>query len=279
MESDRGDGRVSLPRVTYVGGPTALLEWGGLRLLTDPTFDPAGATFTAGAYFLRKTQGPARPAASLLPVDAVLLSHDHHFDNLDQSGRAFLAQASRVLTTGAGAERLAHGAVGLVPWQETELTAPDGRVLRVTATPARHGPAHADRGPVIGFALAFWDDPTTTVYLSGDTVWYDGIGEVAARFSVRLAPLFRGAARVAAVGPWHLTFTAEEGVEAARARRGLDLARALRGLGALLGIAPGDRPGLRGRRSRRPPAVARRGRADRDRGMIGTPTRRDRCDD
>ena len=77
---------MSLPRVTYVGGPTALLEWGGLRLLTDPTFDPAGASFTAGAYQLRKTQGPARPAASLLPVDAVLLSHDHHFDNLDQSG-------------------------------------------------------------------------------------------------------------------------------------------------------------------------------------------------
>jgi L-ascorbate metabolism protein UlaG (beta-lactamase superfamily) len=217
VESDRVDGRVSLPRVTYVGGPTALLEWGGLRLLSDPTFDPAGASFTAGAYQLRKTQGPARPAASLLPVDAVLLSHDHHFDNLDQSGRGFLGQASRVLTTGAGAERLAHGAVGLLPWQETELTAPDGRVLRVTATPARHGPAHADRGPVIGFALAFRDDPTTTVYLSGDTVWYPGVGEVAARFPVRLALLFMGAARVAAVGPWHLTFTAEEGVEAARA--------------------------------------------------------------
>ena len=26
----------------YIGGPTALLEFGGLRLLTDPTFDPAG---------------------------------------------------------------------------------------------------------------------------------------------------------------------------------------------------------------------------------------------
>jgi len=117
----------------------------------------------------------------------------------------------------AGAERLAHGAVGLLPWQETELAAPGGRVLRVAATPARHGPAHADRGPVIGFALAFRDDPTTTVYLSGDTVWYDGVGAVAARFPVRLALLFMGAARVAAVAPWHLTVTAEEGVEAARA--------------------------------------------------------------
>ena len=26
----------------YLGGPTALLELGGLRLLTDPTFDPPG---------------------------------------------------------------------------------------------------------------------------------------------------------------------------------------------------------------------------------------------
>jgi uncharacterized DUF497 family protein len=29
-------------RVTYVGGPTALFEIERLRLLTDPTFDPAG---------------------------------------------------------------------------------------------------------------------------------------------------------------------------------------------------------------------------------------------
>ncbi len=39
---------MSLPRVTYVGGPTARLKWGGLRLLTDPTFDPAGGVYTAG---------------------------------------------------------------------------------------------------------------------------------------------------------------------------------------------------------------------------------------
>ena len=29
-------------KITYVGGPTALLEVAGLRLLTDPTFDPPG---------------------------------------------------------------------------------------------------------------------------------------------------------------------------------------------------------------------------------------------
>jgi L-ascorbate metabolism protein UlaG (beta-lactamase superfamily) len=205
------------PRITYVGGPTALLEWGGLRLLTDPTFDPLGTEYPTAAYSLRKTQAPALLPDALAPFDAVLLSHDHHFDNLDHAGRALLPRAARVLTTAAGAARLGDGATGLVAWQVIELPAPGGRVLRVTATPARHGPAHADRGPVVGFVLAFTDDPAMTVYLSGDTVWYEGVRDVSARFPVRAAILFMGAARVPAVGPWHLTFTADEGVEAARA--------------------------------------------------------------
>ena len=28
--------------LTLIGGPTVLIEVGGFRLLTDPTFDPAG---------------------------------------------------------------------------------------------------------------------------------------------------------------------------------------------------------------------------------------------
>jgi L-ascorbate metabolism protein UlaG (beta-lactamase superfamily) len=204
-------------RLTYIGGPTLLLQVGGLRLLTDPTFDPAGAEFRAGAYVLRKTHGPGLPSAALGRVDAVLLSHDHHFDNLDAAGRAFLGNAGSVLTTGAGAERLGGRARGVAPWQTVDLPTPDGRTLTVTATPARHGPAHADRGPVVGFVLALADEPGQAVYLSGDTVWYDGVAEVSRRFSVRTAVLFMGAARVEAVGPWHLTFTAAEGVEAARA--------------------------------------------------------------
>jgi L-ascorbate metabolism protein UlaG (beta-lactamase superfamily) len=204
-------------RMTYIGGPTALVGWRGLRLLTDPTFDPAGSVYRTAAYELRKTLDPALTADALGRLDGVLLSHDHHFDNLDHSGRALLARVPRVLTTAAGAERLKDNAVGLTIWQEVDIPAPGGRVLRVTATPARHGPAHADRGPVVGFALAFLDDPTDVLYLSGDTVWYEGVREVSERFAVRTAVLFMGAARVRAVGEWHLTFTAAEGVEAAQA--------------------------------------------------------------
>ena len=204
-------------RLTYIDGPTALIEWGGLRLLTDPTFDPAGNEYRTSAYTLCKSRSPALEPDALGALDAVLLSHDHHFDNLDRAGRLVLGLAARVLTTQAGAERLGAGARGLAPWQTFEIPAPEGRTLRVTATPARHGPPQADRGPVIGFALAFTDEPEHAVYISGDTVWYEGVAEVSRRFSVSLAFLFMGAAQVAAAGPWPLTMTADEGVEATRA--------------------------------------------------------------
>jgi L-ascorbate metabolism protein UlaG (beta-lactamase superfamily) len=209
-----------LLQITYIGGPTALLELGGLRLLTDPTFDPAGSDYPTPVYVLRKTLGPALNPEAIGPIDAVLLSHDHHSDNLDHAGRRELAKAARVLTTVAGAERLGGNAVGLAPWQSYDVPATDGRVLRVTATPARHGPPDADRGPVIGFVLAFTHQPERAVYVSGDTVWYEEVAEVGRRFTPAVALLFMGAASVREVGPAHLTLTADEAVTAARALPG-----------------------------------------------------------
>ena len=47
-------------KITRIGGPTALIELEGWRILTDPTFDPPGRTyaFAPGARS-RKTTGPA----------------------------------------------------------------------------------------------------------------------------------------------------------------------------------------------------------------------------
>jgi L-ascorbate metabolism protein UlaG (beta-lactamase superfamily) len=204
-------------QMTYIGGPTLLIEFGGLRLLTDPTFDAAGSDRTTGPVTLHKTMGPALDGAALGRIDVVLLSHDHHYDNLDDAGRALLPNAGQVLTTPEGEHRLGGNARGLKAWEQVDIPAPDGRTLRVTATPGRHGPADGDRGPVIGFVLQFTDDPELILYLSGDTVWYEGTEEIVRRFpGIRLAVLFLGAARISIV-PSHLTLTANEAVQFARA--------------------------------------------------------------
>ena len=82
--------------ITLIGGPTALIEVDGFRLLTDPTFDAPGA-YQLPHVKLEKLSGPALGPETIGEVDAVLLSHDQHADNLDHSGKAFLAKARRVL--------------------------------------------------------------------------------------------------------------------------------------------------------------------------------------
>lgn len=204
--------------ITYIGGPTALLEIDGIRFLTDPTFDPGGSEYKTSVYTLHKTAGPAIKKELLGRIDVVLLSHDHHFDNLDNAGRGLLPRSGMVLTTGAGSERLRGNSRSIAPWERIELKGPAGGRLIVTGTPARHGPQDGDRGPVTGFAITRGETSyESAVYVSGDTVWYEGVEEVARRFHVKAAILNMGAARVKEVGPAHLTFTGEEGVNAARA--------------------------------------------------------------
>ncbi|MFL5902991.1 MAG: MBL fold metallo-hydrolase [Solirubrobacteraceae bacterium] len=195
--------------VQLVGGPTAVLHYAGLRWLTDPAFSPPGE-YEGG---LRKTTGPAVTADAVGAIDVVLLSHDHHSDNLDPDGRAFLPRAGQVLTTVAGAERLGGNAVGIEPWSSVTV----GEVT-VTAVPAQHGPDGTDHitGPVIGFVL---EAPGAgKVYVSGDNASLDVVREIARRTgAVEVAVLFAGAVSV----PYrfdgaYLTLSSERAAEATK---------------------------------------------------------------
>ena len=200
-------------RVTHIGGPTTLIEIGGRRLLTDPTFDEPGRRYNFGwGTSSRKVAGPAIPSSALGSIDAVLLSHDHHDDNLDAAGRALLPSAGVVVTTASGARRLGGGAVGLAPWEKTKLEAPGWSTIEITATPCRHGPplSHALVGDVIGFALA-WDG--NGVWISGDTVLFDGVRAVAERLEIATMIVHLGGVRFPVTGPLRYTMTAEQAAE------------------------------------------------------------------
>jgi len=122
-------------RLTPLGGPTALLEIGEIRLLIDPTFDPAGE-YPIGSRTLAKTTDAVWTAEQVGVVDAVLLSHEQHPDNLDHGGRAYVATAPLTLTTPAAAARLDGVTAGLAPWETSHLGG-----VTVTAVPARTGPS------------------------------------------------------------------------------------------------------------------------------------------
>lgn len=208
--------------ITHLGTATVVLEVGSLRLLTDPVFDPAGGRYSFG-WGTRSTKltAPSIQAESLGRIQAVLLSHDQHGDNLDRAGRAFLPKVGRVITTGSAARRLGGNAEGLREWSTVELQSTDGPSVRVTAAPARHGPpcSRPIVGDVIGFVLEWDGQKHGALYISGDTVWFDGIADVARRFKVGTAVLHLGGVRFPISGPFRYTFN---GAEAARAALALE---------------------------------------------------------
>jgi L-ascorbate metabolism protein UlaG (beta-lactamase superfamily) len=203
-------------KLTHVGGPTVLVEAGGWRLLTDPTFDPPGRSYRFGwGTGSRKLAGPAIAASELGPIDAVLLSHDHHDDNLDPAGRALLPSLGTVVTTEAGAGRLGGDAHGLAPWQTTVLSAPGRTSIEIVATPCRHGPPGSRPivGDVIGFALRWDGQEHGVVWITGDTVLYDEVRRVPERLRIGTVLLHLGGVRFPVTGPLRYTMTAGEAVE------------------------------------------------------------------
>ena len=202
--------------VTYVGGPTVILEIGGLRLMTDPTLDPAGVSFEInGKPGYSKLAGPA--PVDIGEIDIVLLSHDQHGDNLDHAGRELLPAVGVVLTTVAGAHRLGGNAKGLAPWESVSYKSPEGDEIVITGTPARHGPAGSEKltGEVTGFIVSVKGGRDFQLYLTGDTVFYEGIEAVAKRWQPQNIFVFAGAARPR--GPFNVTMGANDVLDTAAA--------------------------------------------------------------
>ena len=206
-------------RMTHIGTATLLLEIGSIRLLTDPVFDPPGGSYHFGyGTGSKKLTAPALRPQDIGKLDAVLLSHDYHEDNLDRAGRALLPNAGQVLTTRAGARRLGQNAIGLKPWQSTIVKSDDFEV-KVTTVPARHGSlgSHLMVGETTGFVLEWPGQKYGALYISGDSVWFNGISEIAQQFRVGTAILHIGRASFPSTGPVWFTFSAKEAVRVVKA--------------------------------------------------------------
>ena len=211
-----------MPRLTYLGGPTYLIEIGRFRIISDPGFDPQGSERNEGpGHLLTKVMEPPIPVDEIGPIDLALLSHAQHLDNLDNEGRRLLGKVGMTITTPASAAMNLPGkkVKGLPTWESTEITNAAGERLKITAMPAVHtsNPDLRDIvGEVTGFMLEWKGQESGAFYISGDTVWIDEINEIAKRYKVSAAILHLGAANVPAVGDNYLTMNSADGVRATR---------------------------------------------------------------
>ena len=206
-------------RLTHIGGPTILIELDGWRILSDPTFDPAGRTYSFGlGTTSTKLTGPAVSPDDLGRIDVVLISHDHHGDNLDDAGREVLQSAGVVVTNPSAAARLGSGSRGIAAGETCVLDGDGERpALRITATPCRHGPPLSRPlvGHVVGFVLGTGPGGRDDVWVTGDTVPFRGVEKAADRLDVALTVVHLGEVRFPLTGPLRYSLTAEDGLRLA----------------------------------------------------------------
>lgn len=182
-------------KITHVGTATAILDINGVNMLTDPFFSPAGTSFPiTDGFAITVTEDPALRLDQLPIIDAVLLSHEDHADNLDPLGRQLL-DGRHVFTTMDGAKNLSPrpSVHGFKPWQEMEVSIA-GRQFKIIATPTKH----VDDQECTGFLITSPEFGTgrdglqNAIYFSGDTVYLPELASMASKYHITAAILNLG---------------------------------------------------------------------------------------
>ncbi len=207
--------------ILFIGNATVLIRFGGLTILTDPTFIHRHEQVSIG-YGMHSTRltDPAIDIQDLPPLDLIVLSH-FHGDHFDQVAERDLDKSLPIVTTHEAAKELHQRgfrqAKPLDTWSSFAVEKGEMRV-RITAMPGRHGPPMADLVlPAVMGSL--WDFSVSgrllfRLYVTGDTLVIDDLKEIPVRYpDIDLALLHLGGTRVLGI---LVTMDAEQGVELMR---------------------------------------------------------------
>ena len=167
-------------KYTLLRNATAILEYGGKRILIDPSLDPAGhrppIANTANQRPNPLVELPTGWESMVADVDALLVTHLHQ-DHFDTTAASVLRKDMPLFSQPDDVDRLQGHSFQQVLPVEKQL---DWDGLTLIRTPAQHGSGAIAEAmaPVSGFVLRAVDEPT--LYIAGDTIWYESVANVIA---------------------------------------------------------------------------------------------------
>ncbi|EAW06976.1 MBL fold metallo-hydrolase [Aspergillus clavatus NRRL 1] len=248
--------------IYFIGTATTILEWEGMRVMTDPNFLHAGdhVHLGPGVTATRQTN-PAVDLHELPRIDLVLLSH-YHEDHFDRKVEESLRRDLPIITTShAKAALTAKGSdsfqqvYDLEPFEQMLVSVKCDSAqtrqprMRVTGTPGKHIPTNKVVEKLNQFAAARMKIPPTNgwmvelgygstgtlqtdfdvgyrIYISGDTLMVDDLKEIPRRFAgqkLDLMLIHLGGTTVPHPNMWPLTM-----MVTMDAKQGVELVRLIR---------------------------------------------------
>lgn len=201
----------------FVGTATTILEWNGVRILTDPNFLHEGdhVHLGPGVQGTRQTN-PAIGLEELPRIDAILLSH-YYADHFDQDVEAKLSRSIPIITTPHAHSHLTSKGPdsftevhALDTWEELAVEISTNKnvggrkpVFRVRAMPGKHvppgplsianellGAVPPTNGWMVELGYQQPSNPTSfepgyRIYITGDTLMVDELKEISERYKGR----------------------------------------------------------------------------------------------
>jgi L-ascorbate metabolism protein UlaG (beta-lactamase superfamily) len=174
------------------------VTFGGLRFLIDPFFAPKGSTpAVPSPYndFPNPLVELLLPVEDIVRVDAILVTHMHHFDHFDEHAARALPKSLPVFVQNEkeAADMVALGFEKVAALSDEGTSIGDVTLYR---TEALHGAGeHSVRlYEVFGLpgeasGCVFRSEGEPVFYLAGDTVWVEGMAETLDRFRSEVVAL------------------------------------------------------------------------------------------
>jgi L-ascorbate metabolism protein UlaG (beta-lactamase superfamily) len=176
--------------IYFIGNATTLIRFGGLTILTDPTFLHKGGHVDLGhGIWARREVEPACQVADLPPIDLIILSH-YHGDHFDDVATRELDKNLPIVSTADAVDKLSslgfEQGHALNTWESFVVQKGDA-TLTITAMPAKHATDDAVNAllmPVNGHMLEFSrnSDHLYRLYITGDTMLTDSLEDIPRRY-------------------------------------------------------------------------------------------------
>ena len=200
----------------WIGHATVLINFFGVKILTDPVLFPRiGICLPGFTIGPKRLTAPALQFHQLPPIDLILLSHAH-FDHLDLRTLHCFGESTTVITARATSDLLRHTRfhdVTELDWDEAKTFKTTAGEVNVGALPVNHWGARKRRDTYRGYNGYLLERKGRRIIFAGDTAMTNRFAEIRRHGAIDVAIMSIGA-----YNPWIQSHCSpEQAVEMANA--------------------------------------------------------------